>query len=37
MRKSFDSLCGLVTDDLSQSPIDGMVYIFISKFLQCVV
>lgn len=31
MRKSFDSLCGLITDDLSQSPMDGTVYIFINK------
>lgn len=29
MRKSFDRLCGLVQNDLSQNPTDGTVYIFI--------
>lgn len=31
MRKSFDSLRGLVINDLDQSPDDGTVYIFINK------
>lgn len=31
MRKSFDSLCGLVLGELGRSPIDGSVYIFINK------
>ena len=31
MRKSFDSLCGVVSSDLSQNPMDGTVYIFINK------
>ncbi|MEM9983322.1 MAG: IS66 family insertion sequence element accessory protein TnpB [Bacteroidota bacterium] len=31
MRKSFDSLCGLVVNDLEQSPINGCVYIFVNK------
>lgn len=31
MRKSFDSLSGLVINDLDQSPDDGTVYIFINK------
>jgi transposase len=31
MRKSFDSLCGLVTNDLDQNPTNGAVYIFINK------
>ncbi len=32
MRKSFDSLCGLIENDLSQNPTNGTVYIFINKF-----
>lgn len=31
MRKSFDSLCGLITNDLEENPINGVVYIFINK------
>lgn len=31
MRKSFDSLCGLVRADLDQNPTSGTVYIFINK------
>lgn len=31
MRKSFDSLCGLILQELGQSPSDGTVYIFINK------
>ncbi len=31
MRKSFDSLCGLVVGELDREPNDGSVYIFINK------
>lgn len=31
MRKSFDSLCGLVQNELDQSPTNGEVYVFINK------
>jgi len=31
MRKSFDSLCGLLQTDLSDDPTNGSVYIFINK------
>jgi len=31
MRKSFDSLCGLVRDKLRQQPTNGDVYVFINK------
>lgn len=31
MRKSFDSLCGLVGNNLNQNPTNGTVYIFINK------
>lgn len=31
MRKSFDSLCGLVQNKLGQSPVNGEVYVFINK------
>lgn len=31
MRKSFDSLCGLVQNELEQSPVNGNVYVFINK------
>lgn len=31
MRKSFDSLCGLIANNLDQNPTNGMVYIFINK------
>ena len=31
MRKSFDSLCGIVRNELSQSPTSGEVFIFINK------
>lgn len=31
MRKSFDSLRGLILQELGQSPSDGTVYIFINK------
>ena len=31
MRKSFDSLCGLVQNELGESPVNGEVYVFINK------
>jgi len=31
MRKSFDSLCGLIQNELGQSPVNGEVYVFINK------
>jgi transposase len=31
MRKSFDSLCGIVQNNLGQSPTNGNVYVFINK------
>jgi transposase len=31
MRKSFDSLCGLVNTRLGQNPMSGDIYIFINK------
>ena len=31
MRKGFDGLCGLVNNELSRSPMDGAVYIFINR------
>ena len=31
MRKSFDSLCGLVCSDLDSDPTDGKVYIFVNR------
>lgn len=31
MRKSFDSLCGLVSNELGDRPDNGSVYIFINK------
>lgn len=31
MRKSFDSLCGLVQNELGQLPTNGNVYVFINK------
>lgn len=31
MRKSFDSLCGLVQSELNSDPTDGTVYIFVNK------
>ena len=31
MRKSFDSLSGLVQNELGQSPVSGDVYVFINK------
>lgn len=31
MRKGFDSLCGLVTNELGDLPDNGCVYIFINK------
>ena len=31
MRKSFDSLCGIVQSELSNVPTDGCVYIFLNK------
>lgn len=31
MRKSFNGLCGLVTNEMSQSPTNGSVYIFVNK------
>ena len=31
MRKSFDSLCGIVQNELSTLPTDGSVYIFVNR------
>lgn len=31
MRKSFDSLCGIISQELQQSPTNGDVFIFINK------
>ena len=31
MRKSFDSLCGIVQVELSKSPTNGSVYIFVNR------
>ncbi len=31
MRKSFDGLCGLVKNNLGESPLNGDVYVFINK------
>ncbi len=31
MRKGFDGLSGIVTNEMSSSPMDGSVYIFINK------
>lgn len=31
MRKSFDSLCGVVQNQLGLSPVNGDVYVFINK------
>lgn len=31
MRKSFDSLCGIVQSELSKSPTNGSVYIFVNR------
>jgi transposase len=31
MRKGFDGLCGLVSNELGRSPLDGSVYIFINR------
>lgn len=31
MRKGFDSLCALVTEQLAQSPLSGDVYLFVSR------
>jgi len=31
MRKSFDSLCGIVQSELSGVPTDGSVYIFVNR------
>jgi len=31
MRKSFDGLCGLVSDELLHNPLSGDVYIFINR------
>jgi transposase len=31
MRKSFDSLCGIVQNQLGKSPTNGNVYVFINK------
>lgn len=31
MRKSFDSLCGIVQEDLDSNPTDGSVYLFVNK------
>ena len=31
MRKSFDSLCGIILRDLKVSPVSGTVFIFVNK------
>ncbi|MFS4418534.1 IS66 family insertion sequence element accessory protein TnpB [Maribacter sp. 2307ULW6-5] len=31
MRKSFDSLCGIVQGELAKTPTDGTVYIFVNR------
>jgi len=31
MRKSFDSLCGIITNEIGDNPKSGHVYIFINK------
>ena len=31
MRKSFDSLCGLIQRDLQSNPTNGSVYLFVNK------
>jgi len=31
MRKSFDSLCGIITGEIGENPKSGNVYIFINK------
>ena len=31
MRKSFDSLCGIVQDNLNTNPTNGTVYLFVNK------
>jgi len=31
MRKSFDSLCGLITNEMERNPASGEVFIFINK------
>jgi transposase len=31
MRKSFDSLCRLIQEDLQSNPTDGSVYLFVNK------
>jgi transposase len=31
MRKSFDSLCGIVQQELNANPTDGSVYLFVNK------
>lgn len=32
MRKGFDGLCGLVTNELGRSPVDGSVYVFLNRY-----
>jgi hypothetical protein len=31
MRKGFDSLCALVTEQLTRNPLSGDVYLFVSR------
>ena len=31
MRKSFDSLCGIIQEELKANPTDGSVYLFVNK------
>jgi transposase len=31
MRKSFDSLCGIIQQELNRNPTDGSVYLFVNK------
>ena len=31
MRKSFDSLCGIIQQELNSNPTDGSVYLFVNK------
>lgn len=32
MRKSFDGLCGLITNTLEQDPMNGAMYIFLNRY-----
>lgn len=32
MRKSFDGLCGLVTDFMDKEPLSGNIFVFVNRF-----